>query len=727
MRPGFDPRRKLHFRGRRPGRSPATLAGLLMAVMLAVAQALTAGESSAEEAAPLLGRVTPEVLETVFPDAHRLEALADGGPVAAAAFDGESRLAGYVFSTLDVLRAPGFSSIPFDVIAGVDLSGRVTGSAVLSHREPYIMNDERRSDLLDEYLFALAGIEARAGATDGPNPKYVAGATISARAMRAAVREAGDLVLRYRTGEVAVTKPTVDMVNFKPFSPEELFAQGAVSRVVVANADVTAALDRAGMAGMPLELPMRGGPEEVYIDFRIGIGMSPSIGRNGAGRNVYEKAMARMAGGGAVLMIASKGPYDFMGFRYRNESSGFTLDRLRVVQGDRTFALHRDDLIRAGSALGTPVALIILPPGSGFDPLAPWRAEIAAYVKTANGELSPVLLAAVDHQLPPAYVLMPEPEPAPAWMEAWIDSQTDVAILGAALSALTLLLAFQHRLTRSRRLHRGMRTGFLIFTLVWLGWMAGGQLSIVHLINYLQAPFLGLDWTFYMAEPLIVVISAYTALSLLLLGRGVFCGWLCPFGALQELVANAARFFRLPQWNPAEDLQTRLWMGKYASLALVVGLAFLWPDAGDVAAEIEPFKTAITSVFTRAWPYLLYAGALLAIGLFTERAFCRFLCPLGGALALLDRMHILTLLKRRPECGNPCSLCQRACPVRAINASGKIEMSECFQCLDCQVEYHDDRRCPPLVRLRKQGDRAAARPEAAFAFAPSVPSAPAAR
>jgi polyferredoxin len=63
---------------------------------------------------------------------------------------------------------------------------------------------------------------------------------------------------------------------------------------------------------------------------------------------------------------------------------------------------------------------------------------------------------------------------------------------------------------------------------------------------------------------------------------------------------------------------------------------------------------------------------LLAIGLFSERAYCRFLCPLGGVLGVLDRLHLIDLLKRRPECGNPCRLCERPCPVRAIEKSGKI-------------------------------------------------------
>src|SRR5205814_2944963 len=52
---------------------------------------------------------------------------------------------------------------------------------------------------------------------------------------------------------------------------------------------------------------------------------------------------------------------------------------------------------------------------------------------------------------------------------------------------------------------------------------------------------------------------------------------------------------------------------------------------------------------------------------------------LGGVLAFLDRLHLLNLLKRRPECGSPCHLCERGCPVRANEPTGKIVTSECFQ------------------------------------------------
>ena len=125
-------------------------------------------------------------------------------------------------------------------------------------------------------------------------------------------------------------------------------------------------------------------------------------------------------------------------------------------------------------------------------------------------------------------------------------------------------------------------------------------------------------------------------------------------------------------------------------------------ETAESAAEIEPFKTAITAKFTRAWPYRRSTPARCSrIGLFTERAYCRFLCPLGGVLAALDRFHLLDRLRRRAECGSPCRLCEAACPVRRDREVGKIVTAECFQCLDCQVEYFDDQRCPPLVAARR--------------------------
>ena len=681
--------------------------GALLVQVLALLWAVgVAAQTALPEMPPLTERLTAEVMAEIFPGATAIEPLADGGPAAVAVKSGET-LVGYAFSTFDVLRAPGYSPTPFDVVAGVGLDGRVTGAKVLFHREPYLINDARRTGQLGEVLDSIAGLEARVGAEGALPPQHVAGATISARAMRNAVLEGAGIVLRYRTGAKVITEPTVDTLNFRPMTADELIADGGLRQTIVTNADLARIMAEAGIEGYVPEVEPWGRPEALYIDFRAGYAIPPTIGRNGAGQWGYDHLIEGRPAGSEALIFASNGIFDFRGSKFRNISHGFRLERLEVRQEGRLFTFKAQDLVSANFALGRVAEIVVMPPDGGFDPFNPWRAEVHATARGPDGTEARFLVAAIDYTLPAHYILLPDPVPVPAWLEAWREGAGDEAVMAGALALLTLILALQDRIVRHRRVYRALRLGFLAFTLVWIGWIAGAQLSIVHVINYLAAPFGALDLGFYLAEPLIVMISIYTLFSLLWLGRGVFCGWLCPFGAMQELLAHLARALRLPQWSPSEAVQGRLWNIKYVVLAVVVGLAFVAPDAGAVAAEVEPFKTAITAIFDRALPYVIWAVVLLAAGLFTERAFCRFICPLGAVLAILDRLHLVELLKRKPECGTPCRLCERSCPVKAIGRSGAIRMNECFQCLDCMVEYHDDRRCPPLAQLRKQGARRA--------------------
>src|SRR5215813_4896713 len=113
------------------------------------------------EKGKLRERLTPEVMAVVFPGAERL-GPEEGAPPAIAVFKGD-KVAAYVFSTLDIVAATGYSTTPFDVIAGVDLDGRITGAKVVFHNEPYIVHDPQRQRLLDTFLAREAGRPIRGG------------------------------------------------------------------------------------------------------------------------------------------------------------------------------------------------------------------------------------------------------------------------------------------------------------------------------------------------------------------------------------------------------------------------------------------------------------------------------------------------------------------------------------------------------------------------------------
>ncbi len=675
--------------------------GWVLLRALAAIAAVSFASSAFAEKGKLLERLTPDVMAVVYPGAERL-GPEEGSPPAIAVYKGDKAVA-YLFSTLDIIAAPGYSVTPFDVIAGVDVGGKITGAKVVFHREPYVYHDAVRQPLLDTFLAREDGTPLRGGAATLP-PDFVAGATISARAMRGAVLDTARLVLSARVARSNVTAPTLDVESFSLMSWNELLAEGAVVRQRITSGEVAAALAKAGAPDAGLEVPL-GKPDDLYIEVFVGLATPPAIGGNLLGLRNFEEYRRRGPGGGQAIVVASNGPYDYLGTKHYREADGHRFDRLRVVQDGQTFGFVHDDYQRLGTGTADGIraqqnaGLFALPAAARFDPVKPWRLEILVNGAGAN----PVTAALpIDYKVPAAHILMPEEPPVAAWVEAWRDARVNIAILAALLTVLTAIFAFQAQLSRSRRAHRLVRNGFLLVVLVWLGWTAGVQFSIVNVINYVQAPFHGFGLGFYLAEPLMVMIAAYTLVSVVLIGRGVFCGWLCPFGALQELLAQIARAAGLPQWSPSAALEKRLWLGKYIAAVVVLVLVLTAIDGSGATTEIEPFKTAITSKFTRAWPYVLYAAALLAIGLFSERAYCRFLCPLGGVLAFLDRLHLLDLLKRRPECGSPCRLCERSCPVRAIEPSGKIVTAECFQCLDCQIEYYDDKRCPPLVQAKRR-------------------------
>lgn len=271
-----------------------------------------------------------------------------------------------------------------------------------------------------------------------------------------------------------------------------------------------------------------------------------------------------------------------------------------------------------------------------------------------------------------------------------------------ALAVLCGVLTAQRWSAISRARLRLIRLGFLAFTLAYIGWYAQGQLSIVQVNGLLRALIAGRGLSSFLYDPVTLLLIAFTLVSFFIWGRGTFCGWLCPFGAMQEFVGLAARAMHLPRLRLAARTARRLGVLRHVVLAVIVVAAFIAPREADTLAEIEPFKTAITTGFDRTWPYLGYAGLLLLAGVLYYKAFCRFLCPLGAVMSLGGKLRLLNWLPRRSECGTPCQRCKHHCMYDAIEDNGAIRYDDCFQCLDCVGIYHDSKRCAPIILYQRK-------------------------
>lgn len=714
------------------------------------------GQSIAQDRLPFAERATPEVLAVAFPDAASF-GEPEGDPEVIPAYDAEGEVIGYVFSTYDIVRAPSYSPRPFDAIVGMDNSGELVGIQMVEYHDPYLIGFPARYAALEEFLARYDGFPVNVNAPLPIRADFVAGATISARQIRVGILDAGRIINRATSDQPPITEPTLDRDGYEYQEWQDLLDMGGLVHREITYGEVRALFEEAGAPGADTDVPL-GTPvnivdqevfecrfaangrcptsptephpdDETYIDFYFAFVSPALIGRNALGSNYYNTTFQPWPEGSHAFALLSRGPYDFRGLSYYRSETGYSFDRFRIEQGETVLSFNRDQHLQIRATHGElgggrpylpEVSTFVIPPETEFDPLAPFNVVLLVHGVSDTGQEVTVEVP-IEYQVPDEVVLMPFVEPPPAWVQTWQAQTVELSILGVALFVLTMIFVFQGRMAKSRRAHKWIRNGFLLFTLIWIGWMAGAQLSIVHVVNYLKAPFDGVDFGFYLAEPLIVVLGIYVVLSVILIGRGLFCGWLCPFGALQELAAKVGRFFKLPTWNPSEKMQRWMWIPKYGIAAIVVGTAFAAPAALAAVEEVEPFKTAITSQFTRPWPYVTYAVVLVFMGLFSERFFCRFLCPLGAILAVFDRIHIFTFLKRRVECGSPCQLCERGCPVKAIEGNGQIVMAECFQCLDCMVDYYDDRRCPPLAKERKLRDRSQ-RPEPIAPMGGPVPA-----
>ncbi len=305
-------------------------------------------------------------------------------------------------------------------------------------------------------------------------------------------------------------------------------------------------------------------------------------------------------------------------------------------------------------------------------------------------------------------VAKPIAETEPVWIEAWKNQQFQIVILSLGLVFLLSILVTQDWLARHPTLLIYIRTGYLLFTLIFIGWYALAQLSIVNVMTFMNSLMHDFQWESFMIDPLMFILWGFVAMTVLMWGRGVYCGWLCPFGALQELLFRLAKRLRIPSYEPPEVVHERLWALKYIILLGLFGVSLHSLTQMERLSEVEPFKTAITLRFQREWGFLLYAAILLLISLFTRKFFCRYLCPLGAALTFPSRFRIFDWLRRRKECGRPCQICREECEVRSIKPTGEIIANECHYCLDCQVTYWNAHKCPPLVERRKRREKATA-------------------
>lgn len=648
---------------------------------------------------------------------------------------------GWAFITSDFVSTTGYSGKPIHTLVAIDADAQVIGVQLIKHSEPIVLigiPDKKMKALVANYRGLDLVAEAELGGT-AHQLDIISGATVTVMVIddsivRAGIKVARQLGLGGLAVEETGTGPQYEL-NLSAQAADDwmtLEGDGTLRRLSLDVGQTNAAF--AAMEDpRAAKRALTEAPETTFIEMQAALVSHPAIAKALLGDAVAGNLADWLEEGDHAVAIVGRGIYSFKGSGYVR---GGIFDRIVLIQHDVSVRfrdrMHKriNSIVTEGAPVFNEADLFKIPADSGFDPTQPFRIQLLVHREV--GAIEKVFTTFdLGYQLPQKYISLIAPPPTEAvsagvdeltsqseadahqalWKRIWAGKQVEIAVLATMLTLLTGMFFFQSLATRNARSFYWFRIGFLTVTLVYLGWFANAQLSVVNLMALFGSLVSGFSWQAFLLDPLTFILWFAVAAALLFWGRGAYCGWLCPFGALQELLNQVARALRIPQWTLPWGLHERLWPLKYMIFLGLFGVSLTSIEQAERLAEVEPFKTAIILNFVRAWPFVAYVGALLIAGLFVERFFCRYLCPLGAALAIPARLRMFDWLKRYHECGNPCQTCAHQCPVQAIHPTGEINPNECINCMHCQVLYQSKTICPVVIKKIKRREKIGAVPE----------------
>ena len=666
----------------------------------------------------VVGEMQPNM--PLYPLFSKNPALADGKP----------ELKGYVFESVDFEPVRGYGGKPIDVLVAMDTEGKFLEVRLINHREP-IFRSEVGTAKLARFAKQYEGLTVHHKieifghlATARRDDQYAAlfgvqAGTVSAKAIdRTIVTSAASVALAHveagKLGQIAgsaapgAVQHKTDSNRFSPLTWAQLRSRGMVSERQITRGEIEALFT--GTRAEKADKLAASNPNEVALTLHAALVSLPSIGRNLLDNDGWRLLGANRRSSQA-LMVTESGPFYKMTYESQRlvEEIPFVVSQNGQELKLRPMAYDKGLKVPGYPETTGAYFYVIdtatpLDPDQAFDIQLKFGRRFGSYANQVEKRRIPIPYNYHGFKAQ-WYALWDTDVSQYEWASVWQSRSVEIAVLLLGLIVLTSGLFLQKRLSANAGRYRLWRSAYLVFTVGFIGWYAQGQLTIVNITASIETLASGGDLGFFMSDPMTVILWVFVGFTLLVWGRGTFCGWLCPFGALQELISLVSNAVGIRQRRLRASLDAKLKWIKYVVLVVLLGSLYVSPSFAELAVEIEPFKTAISMYFVRDWPYVAWAVFCLSVGVLVYRGYCRYICPLGAALAAVNVLQRWSWIPRRKACGTPCQTCRHRCGYQAIDKSGDINYAECFQCLDCVSIYQDDQKCLPLVKHRKNGSR----------------------
>lgn len=195
---------------------------------------------------------------------------------------------------------------------------------------------------------------------------------------------------------------------------------------------------------------------------------------------------------------------------------------------------------------------------------------------------------------------------------------------------------------------------------------------------------IGGNFNFLQAFPSLVEFVAVMLLTIVM-GRW-FCGWLCAFGAYNDLIYFISRKVFKVKFKVNEKVDSILKYVKYVVLVFIIIVS--WTMGSSILASTSPWDafgqiTDPSTIFSSLLIGLILLVLITIGAFFIERFFCRYLCPLGAVFSIISRFSITKINKPKADCGK-CRACTNKCSMglNLYKVDG-VRGGDCINCLKC--------------------------------------------
>ena len=606
--------------------------------------------------------VDEAMLHEVFRGADSFSAKEGSPPIYKAYSDNpeniEPEVIGYLFETPDWPPEEIGYSGPIDVLVGMDLKGTIADIKVLYYRESYksIRGDFINSEYFPDQFKAKNIVD---GFRVGRDIDGISRATISSWAVARGVRNAARRVAQTHLSDsdfVSLTNSDALALRvLEAKSWEEMIESGLVAEMNIVQ------------------------PDKTVLKLTLAFIGHDGLGELLVGSNDYSRAEREASNrvqNGNMLLVGIDG----------DSSRPFRQERLAVQQGEETYPIERRRFVYVGSADQGKIADKVRFAGAMLlDPAIDLNEPFTVLYNTGGtiGEFGTI--ASTQYQVPPIPLALALGQTIPPELLPDIDKDlTEFENEGLYASLISdapwdevaaLLVLFALVMTAFLRKNATIRWVALGCTLVYLGWLDGGFVSVSHITNGIK-----LGPSLFLNDLPLLLIIMFTLVTTLFWGR-IFCSSLCPFGALQDFIAHfLPRHFQRELPQAIHDKAIYI---KYGVLVFLVVMALIYSEL-SLFQYFEPFGTIF--YFSQSLVLWLILMVFILASIFISRFYCRYACPLGAALGLTALLSPWRI-KRVKQC-QVCKVCEHACPTGAIRGPD-IDFKECVRCDICEAKLVD--------------------------------------